>query len=200
VPARAPPALPAGLAPAHVEVPHLSRRHRPAPRQRCTRRYRAGGAPGCHRAWYSCQCHYTWRASGCGALIRGARGPAAAAAGAVQPPYCSLFLISLTNPALLRANARNNLFTWRGMAAGVGEANVEVAVRDSYPLPIEVAWDLLEVTYLRPPWLSESCHPRWPCAGAAGSSRRTCAGCGRQSRAATTARPCLASRCSPHLH
>jgi hypothetical protein len=32
--------------------------------------------------------------------------------------------------------------------------------RISYPLPIEFAWDLMEVTYILPPWLSESYHPR----------------------------------------
>jgi hypothetical protein len=31
---------------------------------------------------------------------------------------------------------------------------------DSYPRPVEVAWNLMEVTYLWPPWLSGSYHPR----------------------------------------
>jgi hypothetical protein len=30
----------------------------------------------------------------------------------------------------------------------------------SNPLPIEFAWDLMEVTYHRPPWLTGSYHPR----------------------------------------
>ena len=31
---------------------------------------------------------------------------------------------------------------------------------DSYPLPIDFAWDLMEVTYIWPPWMTGSCHPR----------------------------------------
>ena len=33
----------------------------------------------------------------------------------------------------------------------------------SYPLLIESAYDIVEVTYRRPPWLTGSYHPRWAC-------------------------------------
>ena len=33
--------------------------------------------------------------------------------------------------------------------------------QDSDPLPVELAWDLMEVTYLWPPLLSGSYHPRY---------------------------------------
>jgi hypothetical protein len=32
---------------------------------------------------------------------------------------------------------------------------------DSYPVHIALAWDLMEVTYICHPWLSESYHPRY---------------------------------------
>ena len=51
-----------------------------------------------------------------------------------------------------------------------GPLGLEIA-KDSYPLPIEFAWLLMEVSYLRPPWLSGSYHPRsYP-----GCSHGTCA-------------------------
>ena len=42
----------------------------------------------------------------------------------------------------------------------VGRSYVPKELRSSYPFPIELAWDLIEVPCLRPPWLSGSYHPR----------------------------------------
>jgi hypothetical protein len=50
----------------------------------------------------------------------------------------------------------------RGGAASNRDANsgcLAIAY-DFYPLPVEFAWDLMEVTYLCYPWLTGSYHPR----------------------------------------
>jgi hypothetical protein len=33
------------------------------------------------------------------------------------------------------------------------------AAKDSYPLHVEFAWDLMEATYLWPPWMTGNYHP-----------------------------------------
>jgi hypothetical protein len=45
--------------------------------------------------------------------------------------------------------------------AGVAPGPLGLTISyQSNPLPIEFAWDLMEVTYCWPPWLTGSYHPR----------------------------------------